>query len=107
VADNLTDDTNTLLREIRDLLVPISDHYRDEYEQRQSGRLSAKRERIRELLSTPARQRAWALADGSRSQREISREAGLDEGSTSKFFKALRDMGAIDGPNPKRTMEVT
>jgi hypothetical protein len=88
------------------MLIPIHDHFVDEYEARQAARLDAKRERVRDLLSTPTRKKAWQLADGTRSQREISKQAALDEGATSKFFKQLRDLGAIDGQNPTRTVEI-
>lgn len=102
----MSDEHTELLRQIRDLLIPIHDHYLDEYNDRQAARIEAKRTKVRELLSTPTRRRAWRLADGTRTQREISKQAALDEGATSKFFKQLRDLGAIDGQNPMRSMEV-
>jgi len=102
----LTDDTNQLLREIRDMLVPIADHYQGEYEERQGARFKETQTKVKNLLSTTTRKKAWLLADGSRTQREISKQAALDEGATSKLFKSLRELGAIDGSNPKRTMEV-
>jgi len=102
----LSDEDTKLLREIRDMLIPIHDHFMDEYRERQAARLDAKRATVRDLLSTATRKKAWQLADGSRSQREISKQAALDEGATSKFFKQLRDLGAIDGRNPTRTVEI-
>ena len=102
----LTDEQTELLREIRNLLVPIADHYQGEYEERQAARFKDKQAKVSDLLSTATRKKAWQLADGSRTQREISKQAALDEGATSKFFKQLRDLGAIGGANPKRTMEV-
>jgi hypothetical protein len=102
----LTDETaESLLRQIRDLLVPISDHYQEGYEQRQADRLKAKKQSVKDLLSTPTRRKAWDLADGTRSQRDISKQAKLDEGATSKLFKSLRELAAVDGTNPKRTLE--
>jgi hypothetical protein len=102
----LTDEQTELLREIRNLLVPVADHYEGEYKERQAARLKERQGKVRDLLSTTTRKKAWQLADGTRTQREISKQAGLDEGATSKFFKQLRDLGAIDGANPKRTIEV-
>ncbi len=103
----MPDENTELLREIRDLLIPIADHYRQGYEQRQAERLEAKRQQVRDLLSTVTRRKAWKLADGSRTQREISTEAALDEGATSKFFRQLRELGAVtEGSNPTRTLEV-
>jgi hypothetical protein len=87
-----------LLIEIRDLLVPISDEYRPAFEHRAA---------IRALLSTEKRRKAWALADGRATQREIAKKAAMDEGGASRFFKELRELGAVaDGPNPKRLIEV-
>ena len=102
----MTDEQTDLLRDIRDLLIPIADHYEGEYAERQAARLKEKQAKVKDLLSTATRKKAWQLADGSRTQRQISKQASLDEGATSKFFKQLRDLGAIDGANPKRTMEV-
>lgn len=87
-----------LLVEIRDLLVPVADSYRPEYERRQA---------IRALLSTEKRRKAWMLANGGITQREIAKAAGMDEGGASRFFKDLRELGAIgDGPNPKREIDI-
>ena len=59
------------------------------------------------MIASPKRRAAWHLADGTRSQREISKQSTLDEGSTSKMFKALREIGAIvDAPNPTRVVEI-
>jgi hypothetical protein len=95
-----------LLAEIRDLLVPIADHYRDEYLERQAARDAARRDKVRGLLGNAKRRSAWDLADGTRTQREISKQAALDEGSTSRLFKNLRGLGAVEGELPRRTMEV-
>jgi hypothetical protein len=95
-----------LLTEIRDLLLPVADHYREEYEERQAARRAAVVAKVREMIGTPKRRVAWALADGTLSQREISRRSTLAEGATSQLFKALRDLGAVEGDIPRRTMEV-
>jgi hypothetical protein len=95
-----------LLTEIRDLLIPIADHFRDEYQERQAARRAAVVAKVRDLVATPKRKAAWDLADGTLSQREISRRSTLAEGATSQFFKALRDLGAVEGDVPRRTMEV-
>jgi hypothetical protein len=91
-------DQAVVLREIRDLLRPISDHYRPAYERRQA---------IRGLIgASAARRKAWDLLDGRRVQREIAKESGMDEGNLSKYFKSLRDAGAIKGDPPERAEEV-
>ena len=104
---SLAETAEDLLREIRNLLVPIAEHYRPEYE----AAIAARRKRlvvtVADMVSSPKRNAAWRLADGSRTQRQISQQSTLDEGSTSKLFKALREIGAIvDTPNPTRTLEI-
>lgn len=98
----------SLLTEIRDLLLPVADAYRDEYERREAQREAARFAEIKALVdSTPKRRAAWKLADGTRSQREIAQQAGLDEGSISKYFKALRELGAVsESTSPTRLVEV-
>ena len=98
----------SLLTEIRDLLIPVADGYRDEFERRQAEREAARLAEIEALVGSSAkRQAAWRLADGSRSQREIARQAGMDEGSTSKYFKALRELGAVsESTSPTHLVEV-
>jgi hypothetical protein len=95
-----------LLREIRDLLLPVADAYRDDYERRKVEREEERLQSIRSVLSTDKRWAAWNLADGALTQRQIAKAARMDEGGTSKFFKILRELGAIDGENPTRTTEV-
>ena len=107
MPDDTMAEVRDLLREIRDLLLPVADAHMDEYQRRQAEREEERRAAIRALLSTDKRAKAWALADGNRNQREIAKEAGMDEGGASKFFKSLRDLGAVqDTPNPTRTVEV-
>jgi hypothetical protein len=97
VPDTLVE-IRDLLDEIRDLLRPVADAYRPAYEQRLA---------IRALLSTDKRKKAWALANGELTQREIAKKTGMDEGGASRFFKELRELGAIGaGPNPKRAVDV-
>jgi hypothetical protein len=87
-----------LLTEIADLLRPISDHFRPAYERRQA---------IRALIGTSAaRRKAWELLDGKRAQREIAKASGMNEGNLSRYFKALREAGAIKGDPPERSEEV-
>lgn len=106
--DQMTNEIRDLLQEIRDLLLPVADAYRDQYEKRLVERQAKRLEAIRALLSTEKRRKAWALSDGTKTQREIANASGMDEGGASRFFKSLRDLGAIsDGPNPKQGLEVS
>jgi hypothetical protein len=101
------DELRTLLNRVIDLLEPIADHYQDEFDRRKGVRAQALRDAVRRLLSTPAREKAWRLADGSRNQTAIAREARLDRGDTSRLFKELKAIGAVSGdPQPARTVEL-
>jgi hypothetical protein len=108
VRDDTLIEVRNLMVEIRDLLLPVADAHRDNYERRLAEREEARKEEIRSVLSTPKRKAAWSLADGTLTQREIAKKAGMDEGGASRFFKSLRELGAIvDSPHPTRTVEVT
>jgi hypothetical protein len=107
VPDDATTEMVGLLREIRDLLRPVADAYQDEFDRRVAAREEERLNKIRALLSTAKRKEAWKLADGSKTQREIAKAAGMDEGGASKYFKSLRELDAVaDTPNPTRIVEV-
>jgi len=92
------EDIRDLLVEVRDLLLPVADSHRADYNHRNA---------VRGVLSTDKRRAAWALADGTLTQTAIASRVGIDQGGASKFFKSLRELDAIvDDPNPRRTVEV-
>lgn len=101
------DTTEDLLAQIRDLLVPIAAHYRAEYEETKAKEREQLRATVATLVSSPKRRAAWNLIDGAKTQRQISQQTTLDEGSTSRLFKTLREIGAIvDAPNPTKQVEI-
>ena len=107
MPDPVLEEVRDLLREIRNLLIPVSGANTDAHEVREARLTAERREGIKAALSTDKRRAAWALADGTRTQRQIAQQAGLDEGGASKFFKALRGLHALtDDPNPKRAVDV-
>lgn len=108
MPENATSETVELLKEIRDLLRPVADAYQDEYVRRQEEREVQRLDSIRDLVtSSDKRATAWKLADGSRTQRVISKESGMSEGNVSRFFKDLRELGAVtESTSPERLVEV-
>lgn len=107
LAEEKLETAEDLLRDIRELLVPISAHYRPEWEAAKAAELAKLKKTVGELVATAKRKAAWRLADGTRTQRQISQQSTLDEGSTSKLFKNLKELGAIvDSPNPTRTVDI-
>lgn len=107
MADAATTEILEVLKDIRELLRPIADAHQDAYDQRQAEREVTRLEAIRAQLSSDKRRQAWKLADGTQTQRQIARAVSMDEGGASRFFKSLRDLGALtDDTNPKRAVEV-
>ena len=107
MPDPVLEEVRDLLLEIRNLLIPVSGASTDAHEAREARLTAERREGVKAALSTDKRRAAWALADGTRTQRQIAQQAGLDEGGASKFFKTLRDLRALtDDANPKRAVEV-
>jgi hypothetical protein len=107
VADGATSEILEVLKDIRELLRPVADAHQDAYDQRQAEREAARLEAVRAQMSSDKRRQAWKLADGTRTQREIARAVSMDEGGASRFFKNLRDLGALtDDANPTRAVEV-
>lgn len=80
-----------LLREIRDLLIPISDEYRAGYEERE-----AVRRVIEEIIDTPERKRMYELMNGARTQMQIAEGAGVAQGTVSRFISDLADNDLVD-----------
>jgi hypothetical protein len=85
------DEITRLLREIRDLLVPVSDAFQGEYE----GRLRILA-LIEEVINTPERRRAYPLMNGLRTQAEIAAEAGVSPAMVSRFVPPLLAVELID-----------
>lgn len=96
-----------LLREIRELLRPVADAHQDEYDRRQRERDAQRLESIRAQLSSDKRRKAWALIDGTHTQKEIANQAKMAQGGVSMWFKGLRELGAIsDDTRPEKLVEV-
>jgi DNA-binding MarR family transcriptional regulator len=84
-------DQNTeLLSEIRDLLRIIAEPTLDKRDQKQ-------RAMLREVVGKGKfAAKAVLLMDGSRSQRVICKEAGIDSGNLSRLVKSLRSQGLVE-----------
>ena len=89
-----------LLIEIRDLLMPISHAFADEYEDamRRERILQEKQSILDGLASTAARRRVFALLfDEERlSQADIARSIGISQPAVSQFVRALHDNDLVD-----------
>jgi FixJ family two-component response regulator len=88
VADPALIEIRDLLQEIRELLRPVADAHQDEYDRRQRERETLRFESIRAQLSSDKRRKAWALIDGSRTQKEIADQAKMAQGGVSMWSRA-------------------
>ncbi len=74
------------------------------------ARAALPEEKVREVVGTGAKQlRAFDLADGTRSQKDIRKETGIDQGQLSNTFKRWVQCGAafwIGDGNDRRPMHV-
>lgn len=90
-----------LLREMRDLLLVIAE-----------PALAKRDERLRSVLKESVKGKVSAkavlLMDGSRTQKQISQESGINEGNLSRLVKALRANGllAAQDQKPKLALSV-
>ena len=106
MSDVPSSETLDLLREIRNLLVPVSDAYADAYRERLESRRQERIAVVRALLSTEKRRAAWSLADGSRTPGEIGKQSGMVKSGISTFFKELRELGVLSSDEkPRRLLE--
>lgn len=85
------DEQTQLLREMRDLLRVIAE-----------PQLAARDKKLRGALldvvrESTRRAKAVLLMDGSRSQAELYKESGMDQGGLSRLVKALRAKELIKG----------
>lgn len=91
----MTDKTHqqivALLKEIRDLLIPVSDEYRAAYEERE-----AVHARIAAIINTPQRRAIYELMNGSKTQVEIAERAGVTQGTVSRFISTAAENGLVE-----------
>jgi len=87
-----------LLREIRDLILIAA-------EPAIAKRDEKRRASVREIVGrSKPKEKAIMLMNGSRTQKQIATEAGIDQGALSRCIKALREtelLGKDQEANPK------
>jgi DNA-binding MarR family transcriptional regulator len=85
-----------LLEEIRDLLIPISASFEEQYDEVQKQRRETKRRQLESLL-TDARRPVYPLLFDVRrlSQDAIAREANTTQPTVSRFISALLEAELI------------
>jgi DNA-binding MarR family transcriptional regulator len=97
----------TLLREIRDLLVPIAEEYRPKYEQRQTVVRT-----MYKIISSKQRMRMYELMDGTQSQTDIAEKIGVEPSTVSRFVQVLKknnlvevEEGSVRRPKAKHPLD--
>lgn len=98
---------NELLRQIRDLLVPISGVYQPQYAEVMRSRKKEQVEAITQTVGKGAKRlAACKLMDGSRTRKEIAKEAKIDSGELSRFLKALKEDDLVEEEDGKPQLAV-
>lgn len=92
------DDILEALREIRDLLVPISAYFEKQYAEIQRQQSEEKLKELEALLTTDKRRNIFPLLLDPRhlSQAEIAKKAETTQPTVSRFIKALLERGLIE-----------
>jgi len=92
------DDISEALREIRDLLAPISAYFEKQYAEIQRQQSEEKLKELEALLTTDKRRNVFPLLFDSRhlSQAEIAKETNTTQPTVSRFIKALLEHGLIE-----------
>jgi hypothetical protein len=96
------DEQTQLLREMRDLLRVIAEPALAERDKRLRASL------MEIVGKSKPKANSVSLMDGSRSQKAISQEAGIDQGDLSRLVKSLRAKGLIaeDEKRPKLIISI-
>jgi len=87
-----------VLRNIHDLLVPISACFEEQYEKIQRQRFGSKLEELEMLLTTSQRRDIFPLLFDPRrlSQVDIAKEVGTTQSTVSRFISTLLKCGLIE-----------
>lgn len=97
-----SDDQLELLRQIRDLLMPIASHYRPEYEERQAQERRAKAEQLPQVVRGKQARAACLLMDGTNDQAAIRRNTSIGSGNLSVMVSRLEDQGMLEGTDRRK-----
>lgn len=103
----MEDGTVKLLTEIRDLLVPMSEAARPEYEKVLRERHQRAIESIIRIVGRSRKQiRAAKMMDGAMTGTQIRAATAFDSANFSKFVKKLRDADALTSAEQKLALVV-
>lgn len=89
--DKTNEEMLGLLRDIKRLLIPISDQYRAAYEERK-----AVREVIAAVVNTAERETMYQLMNGARTQADIAQRAGVSQPAVSRFISTAVDNDLVE-----------
>ena len=90
-----------LLREIRDLLRVLAEPALAERDKRLRASL------VEAVGKSKQKAKAALLMDGSRSQADVRKEAGMDDGNLSRFVSALRAKDLITGDEKRPKLVIS
>ncbi len=99
----MTETSEQLLRDIRELLSVVAEALRPQYETAVLDRLGPRAKEFRSAVGSASQWSAVMLMDGTRSQSSICQQTKMDAGYMSRFVKKLVASGFMEeaSGNPK------
>lgn len=95
------DATEMLVREIRDLLIPIAAHYRAGYEEQLRIERQEKAARLSQMVRGKQARNACLMMDGTNEQGDIRRKIGIASGNLSPLISRLEQDGMLTGDSDR------
>lgn len=102
------EDENTvaLIKEIRDLLIPIAAHYRPEYEEQLRIEKRQKAERLAQMVRGRQARNAVLMMDGTNEQAQIRKATGIASSNLSPLITRLAEEGMVEDASDRRKPEL-
>ncbi len=91
-----------VLRDIRELLIPITAHYRPEYEEQVRREHRERAASLAQLVRGAQARRACRLMDGSNDQAAIRLATGIASGNLSTMISRLEEAGMLSRGSGRR-----
>ena len=95
-----------VLREIRDLLIPIAAHYRPEYEEQMQTEREERAKRLAQMVRGKQARSACLMMDGTKDQAAIRQDVGIGSGNLSNLISRLDDDGMLTQSSDRATPEL-
>jgi hypothetical protein len=95
-----------LLREIRDLLIPIAAHYRPAFEEQMRTDRNERAQRLLRIVRGRQARSSCLMMDGSNDQAAIRQSVGIGSGNLSTLISRLQEQGMLVEAADRRRPEL-